>query len=83
MMKARVVGIDDAEDLTARSWPVRHGAVIGLYASRDDHARWLAAELSGSWAVVSFANGSVSEPLASLAAALAQIYRAIEVTGCN
>ena len=73
---ARAAGFDDVKDLTRRPWPAAlAGAVIGIYATGDDHASWLAVEQDGVWAVVSCLDGSVSRPVGSLRDALEIVWR--------
>jgi hypothetical protein len=72
---ARAVGIDTVEDLIQRPWPCAiHGAVIGIFVEGDHAASWLVVKHNGFWAVACCADGTVSTPVESLAAALSQLY---------
>ena len=80
---AREAGIGDVEDLTARSWPANFsGAVIGVFTPGEEHAAWLAVGQNGTWAIASCSDGRVSEPVASLADALAMVWPAGEAPEC-
>jgi hypothetical protein len=75
-------GIDDVVDLTGRDWPGGvSGTVIGIFVPGDEFAAWLAVGQNGSWAIASCLDGTVSEPVESLADALAIVYRAGEGSG--
>jgi len=80
---ARRAGIGSVEDLTARDWPAEFaGSVLGVFSPGDHYAAWLAVWQNGAWAVASCIDGSVSEPVESLADALAIVYRPGETPGC-
>jgi hypothetical protein len=71
---ASSIGIDVAEDLSARAWPCAiEGAVIGVFRAGHDSASWLVIRQGGEWVVACQATLSVSTPVGSLAEALRQL----------
>jgi hypothetical protein len=81
---AREAGIDNVEDLTSRHWPADFsGSVLGVFQPGKPHAAWLAVGQNEHWAIASASDGTVSKPVASLADALALIYRPGDSGGCN
>jgi hypothetical protein len=72
---ARSVGVDGIEDLAGRPWPCPvNGSVIGIFRRGSNAAVWLVIGQNAAWAVATCADGTVSQPLHSLAEALATIY---------
>ena len=74
-ISARAIGIDAVEDLSFRPWPGPiAGIVIGVFAAGSKEARWLVVGEEGAWAVAGCRESDISQPLNSLAEALAVIH---------
>jgi hypothetical protein len=72
---ARAHGIDAAEDLRLRPWPVPIMAdVIGVFRAGEGMASWLVVGQNGLWTVVSVAESEVLATMPTLAEALAIIH---------
>lgn len=68
---ARSAGIDSAEDLTARAWPVAAAdCIIGVFKAGHLLASWLVVGHGGTWAVACCADATVSASFAQLTDAL-------------
>jgi hypothetical protein len=73
---ARKHGVDAAEDLRLRPWPVPvTAAVIGIFRMGEEMAAWLVVGQNGLWTVVAVDEGRVLATRPSLAEALALIHR--------
>jgi len=74
-ISARAIGIDAVVDLTFRPWPGPvAGIVIGVFTAGSKAARWLVVGEEGAWAVACCRENDISQPLNSLAEALAVIH---------
>ena len=72
---ARESGIDAAEDLQLRPWPIPITAsVIGVFRIGESMASWLVVGQNEVWTVVSVAESTVLNTGTSLADALAIIH---------
>ena len=73
---ARGSGIDAAEDLRLRPWPVPiTAAVIGVFRVGEGMASWLVVGQNGQWTVVSVSEGNILATQPSFAEALATLHR--------
>jgi hypothetical protein len=61
-------------DLTSRGWADRPvSAVLGMFRADDAAASWLLVRHNGAWALACVADGQVSTPHRTLAAALTSL----------
>lgn len=68
-------GVDAVEDLATRPWPcVVADTIIGIYRFGEETAAWLIIGQDGNWVAARCSDGTISEPLNSLAGALSKVY---------